>query len=84
MVVVAASTMAIAGCDAFSPAAKYGGPPNWTPSVDDAAASAPEASDAAAFGPPSPRLEDAHDGGRVHAPAMKYGLAPRPNRPLPR
>lgn len=87
--VTAACALSIAGCDTFSPAAKYGGPPVVPPPPDavalDAGAVTPTLPSSTASGAPaspsstasSPRLTESPDNGHVVAPVAKYGGPPR-------
>src|SRR5438128_2009565 len=88
LVAVAASALIIAGCDTFSPASKYGGPPpgyntpenttTVTTTPPDAAVEAPVAPAPSTTGS-SPRLSNSSspDNDRVIAPVAKYGGPPR-------
>ena len=88
--VAAVATLAIAGCDTFSPAAKYGGPPDdYRYSRSDASTPVttekPDATTSDNTSPTptptttqsSPRLSDSSDNGHVVAPVAKYGGPPR-------
>lgn len=77
--IAAVSTLAIAGCDTFSPASKYGGPP---PDYPMPTAAPPDAApDAAAPAPSttasSPRLTEPEPSSRPTAPVALYGAPPR-------
>src|SRR4051812_6780999 len=85
VVAVAAAALTIAGCEAFSPASKYGGPPapyvapdaetttTTTTLTSDAAAPAPSPTPAAS----SPRLTAPTSDTTTHAPVAMYGGPPR-------
>lgn len=86
--VVAASALAIAGCDTFSPASKYGGPPGYvyTPPDAETPTTTTEPSDAAVAPEPSttassPRLgepgPDPTSSAGPKAPVAIYGGPPR-------
>lgn len=88
MAVVAASAFAIAGCEAISPASKYGGPPAGYERPVDSSSLKVDAPDAAPATPStpsatpsatSPRLGDAptEPSGHTFAPSTKYGGPPR-------
>ncbi|MBX3233155.1 MAG: hypothetical protein KIT84_20400 [Labilithrix sp.] len=89
---IAGSALLIAGCETFSPASKYGGPPpGYDPPRADVDAAAAVVEPTATAEPPaaptatpsttasSPRLSDTPnpDNDRVVAPVAKYGGPPR-------